>query len=185
MHHEGLLVLPKVLEVAGIRKCILVGHSDGGSIAIIYSGGTQAAPVLGLITEAAHVFCEEITIRSIEQAKANYEQTELRQRLKKYHGSNTDCAFWGWNGVWLSPDFMNWNIEEYLSGIKVPALVIQGADDAYGTLAQVEAISKQSGAETEIKVFKECGHAPHKDQTKKTFEAMRDFILKALGTYPD
>ena len=180
MHHEGLTVLPKILEVAGIRECILVGHSDGGSIAIVYAGGTQADPVRGLITEAAHVFCEEITVRSIEEAKTVYEWNDLRQKLMKYHGSNTHCAFWGWNGVWLDPDFMNWNIEEYLPGIRVPMLVIQGADDEYGTRAQVDAISRQAGADAEVKILPDCGHSPHKDQTEKTFEAMKAFISKIL-----
>jgi len=183
MHHEGLTVLPKILEVTGIRDCILVGHSDGGSIAIVYTGGTQAAPVRGLVTEAAHVFCEDMTVRSIEAAKTAYEKTDLRQRLMKYHGPNTDCAFWGWNGVWLDPDFMNWNLEEYLPGI------MQGlmwrAYDEYGTLAQVEAISRQAGADTEVKILTDCGHSPHKDQTEKTFEAMKAFIIKILGSSPN
>ncbi|MFH1481517.1 MAG: alpha/beta hydrolase, partial [Pseudomonadota bacterium] len=132
MHDEGLQVLPALLEVAGIRQCILIGHSDGGSIAIIYAGGTSAIPLRGLITESAHVFCEERTVRSIQIAGENYKKGRLRKKLEKYHGDNVDCAFWGWNGAWLHPDFKNWNLEEYLPGIDVPMLVIQGEHDEYG-----------------------------------------------------
>jgi len=140
MHTEGLDVLPRVLEAACIKDCILVGHSDGGSIAIVYAGGTLAAPLRGLITAAAHVFCEQLSVDSIERARTQYEHHALRQKLEKYHGENTTCAFRGWNDVWLHPDFMQWNIEEYLPGINVPMLAIQGVDDQYGTAAQIESI---------------------------------------------
>jgi pimeloyl-ACP methyl ester carboxylesterase len=180
MHDEGLQVLPKLLEVAAIRECILIGHSDGGSIAIVYAGGTAAPFVRGLITEAAHVFCEAKTVRSIQKARENYEQEDLRRKLEKYHGDNVDCAFWGWNGAWLHPDFINWNLEEYLPGIKVPMLVIQGEDDEYGTSAQVEAIARQAGAGAEVLMLPDCGHSPHRDQSTATFQAMTDFISRLL-----
>jgi pimeloyl-ACP methyl ester carboxylesterase len=177
MHDEGLQVLPALLEHAEIRECVLIGHSDGGSIALIYAGGTAALPLRGVITEAPHVFCEEITIHSIQQAREAYEKGDLRQRLQKYHGPNTDCAFWGWNDAWLHPDFANWNLEEYLPHITVPMLVIQGEDDPYGTSAQVEVIARQAGAGAEVLMVPQCGHAPHREQEVVTFQAMVRFIL--------
>lgn len=180
MHTEGLEVLPRVLAAIGIKECILVGHSDGGSIAIVYAGGTPAVPLRGLITEAAHIFCEQLSVDSIEAAKRQYEKKGLRQKLFKYHGANTRCAFRGWNDVWLHPDFMAWNIEEYLPGIKVPMLAIQGEDDQYGTPAQLEAIKKKSGRHTKTLLLPGCRHAPHAEQEQATLEAMRKFIQKLL-----
>jgi pimeloyl-ACP methyl ester carboxylesterase len=182
MHDEGLAVLPALLEVAGIRECILVGHSDGGSIALIYAGGTPALPLRGVITEAAHVFCEDISVQSIAAIKQPYEQGDLRQKLQKYHGENVDCAFWGWNGAWLHPEFRDWNLEEYLPGIKVPLLAIQGEDDEYGTTAQIEAIARQAGAGAEVVLLPNCGHSPHRDQEAATLQAMTRFIERVLDS---
>ncbi len=181
MHNEGLEVLPKLLEVAGIRDCILIGHSDGGSIAIIYAGGTEAIPLRGLITEAAHVFCEDICLSAVRHAREMYLNGKLRRKLGKHHGTNTDNAFWGWNDVWLHPDFRNWNIEEYLSGVKVPMLVIQGENDNQGTPSQVEAISRQVPTLVEAMMVPDCGHAPHKEQEAVVFKAMMDYIARLLG----
>ncbi len=181
MHEEALEVLPQLLEVAGIRDCILIGHSDGGSIAIIYAGGTNAPPLRGLITEAAHVFCEDIGLRSIRQAREIYLKGDLRPKLEKHHGTNTDNAFWGWNDVWLHPDFRDWNIEEYLSEVKVPMLVIQGEDDHYGTPAQVEAISRQVPTLVDAVMVPDCGHAPHKEQEAVVFKVMTAYISRLLG----
>lgn len=182
MHTEGRRVLPRVLAAAGIKDCILVGHSDGGSIAIVYAGGTPAVPLRGLITEAAHVFCEQLSVDSIRYAKKQYEKNDLREKLFKYHGANTECAFRGWNDVWLDPDFMRWNIEEYLPGIKVPMLSIQGADDQYGTAAQLAAIKEKTGSLTQTLLLENCRHAPHAEQAQATFDAMRGFIRKLLET---
>jgi pimeloyl-ACP methyl ester carboxylesterase len=180
MHTEGLDVLPRVLATAGIKECILIGHSDGGSIAIVYAGGTPAVPLKGLITEAAHVFCEQLSVDSIEAARVQYERHELRARLRKYHGTNTEYAFRGWNDVWLHPDFMQWNIEEYLPGIRVPMLAIQGVDDQYGTTAQLLAIEEQTGPLTETLLLPDCRHAPHVEQEQATLDAMQAFIQRLL-----
>jgi pimeloyl-ACP methyl ester carboxylesterase len=181
MQNEGLYTLPGVIEATGIRECVLIGHSDGGSIAVVYAGGTPALPLKGVITEAAHVFCEEVSVRSIQEARESYLYRDLRDKLKKYHGPNTDVAFWGWNKAWLDPDFMNWNIEEFLAGLRVPMLAIQGKEDQYGTMAQIQAIEAQAGGGVEVLVFDHCRHAPHLDQEEMVFEAMKSFILKAIS----
>jgi pimeloyl-ACP methyl ester carboxylesterase len=181
MHDEGLEMLPELLEVTAIRECILIGHSDGGSIAIVYAGGTSAKPLRGVITEAAHVFCEEISVRSIQQAKNFFQNGDLRLKLEKYHGANTECAFWGWNDVWLHPDFIHWNLEAYLPKIKVPMLVIQGENDEYGTSAQVGAIAQKAGMGAEVLLLPECGHSPHRDQEAPTLKAMTNFITTVFN----
>ena len=178
MHHEGLNVLPELLEKAGVKACVLVGHSDGGSISIVYAGGTPALPLKGLITQAAHVFCEDLTVRSIRAARDRYLEGDLREKLKKYHGPNVDGAFWGWNEAWLHPDFRKWNLESYLAGIRVPLLAIQGREDPYGTHAQVEAIKRRTSGRAEALMLKNCGHAPHRERPRATLQAMQDFILQ-------
>ncbi len=147
MHHEGEVVLPELLVKLGVAKPILIGHSDGGSISLIFAGKYPDA-VSGLILEAPHVFVEDLSIASIAQAKVTYETTDFPQRLGRYH-ANVDATFWGWNDIWLDPAFRSWNIEEYLPGITCPVLCIQGEEDEYGTIAQVEAI-KAGAPQTEI-----------------------------------
>ena len=182
MHGEALEVLPKVLAELGVEDMILVGHSDGGSIALIYAGGKRPRGLRGVITEAAHVFCEQITVDSIAEVREVYLKTNLREKLIRYHGKNVDTAFWGWNDVWLKPAFMEWNIEAYLPGVEVPLLVLQGEDDQYGTAAQVESIANKSGGAAEAVMIRECAHTPHKEQPEVTFEAMTAFIERMLSS---
>jgi len=130
---------------------------------------------LGLITEAAHVFCEDLSVRSIEKAREAFLQVDLRARLVTYHGKNVDCAFWGWNGAWLHPEFIHWNIEEYLPGIRVPMLSIQGENDQYGTPAQIASIRDKAGAE--VAMLPNCSHSPHIEQPVTTFQQMKAFVL--------
>ena len=179
MHEEGLAILPRLLQAAEVRDCVIIGHSDGGSIGIIYAGGTPAPRLRGLITEAAHVFCEDLSLRSIERARESYLNGTLRQGLERYHGKNTDYAFWGWNGAWLHPDFRQWNIESYLPGIRVPMLAIQGENDQYGTPAQVEAIAR-GAPQAEPLMLPDCGHSPHRDQEMMAIQAMTGFIARLL-----
>ncbi len=176
MHDEGLQVLPRLLERLDLRDVILVGHSDGASISLIHAGSGKADRVIGVICEAPHVFNEEVCVASIRQAKVAYETTDLRDKLKRLHGDNVDVAFWGWNGAWLDPDFWHWNLEEFLPGIGVPLLVIQGRDDEYGTARQYEAIKAQVGGPCEVAVLADCRHSPHKDQPEKALERMTTFI---------
>ncbi len=176
MHDEAEHVLPELVKVAGLQQYILLGHSDGGSIALINAGLGVQEGLLGIICQSPHVFCEEISVTSIQMAKRAYVNDGLRERLKKYHGENTDCAFWGWNDAWLDPDFVNWNIEQYLPNIRVPVLVVQGVDDQYGTVAQVEAITKQSGSQVEVSLLENCGHSPHREQESKSLQVMQKFL---------
>ncbi len=180
MHTEALTVLPRVLQAAGIKDHIIVGHSDGGSIGIIYAGTPLASQLKGLVTAAAHVFCEKITVESIFQAKINYEQGNLKKGLEKYHGKNTRYAFRGWNDVWLNPVFMHFNIEKYLPKIQVPMLALQGRKDQYGTLLQLDAISKKANR-VQANIIENCKHSPHLEQESQVLETMTHFILSILN----
>ncbi|MGA8050770.1 MAG: alpha/beta hydrolase [Burkholderiales bacterium] len=173
MHEEALESLPEVLAETGIRAPVLVGHSDGASIAIIYAGAGHPARALALM--APHVFVEEVCIRSIEQAKRDFESTDLPHKLGRYH-RDPRRSFYLWNDVWLDPAFLDWNIEEYLPGISCPVLAIQGADDVYGTMAQLQAIALKVKGPCELVELKRCGHSPFRDQPDATLDALVRFI---------
>jgi pimeloyl-ACP methyl ester carboxylesterase len=176
MHDEGLDVLPKILAAAEIQKAVLVGHSDGASIALINAGGVADQRIQSLILMAPHIFVEELTLTSIRQAKVAYETTDLRERLARYHGDNVDCAFWGWNQAWLDEGFQDWNLEEYLSKIKIPVLLIQGEHDNYGTIRQLEKTTEQLPYPAEMIILPGCGHSPFRDRPNETLNAITDFI---------
>ena len=184
MHHEALEVLPKVLDEAGLRQVVLVGHSDGGSIALIHGGSVRDLRVRGIVTLAAHVFNEDVCIASIRAARKAFENGDLRARLARYHGANVDCAFWGWNRAWLDPDFAAWNIEAYLSAIRVPLLAIQGEDDEYGTLRQIEAIREQAGGPVEARLLADCRHSPQHDQPQAALLAIQRFVARLDLDFP-
>jgi pimeloyl-ACP methyl ester carboxylesterase len=175
MHHEGEVVLPELLDKLEIKRPVLIGHSDGGSISLIFAGAYPDA-VSGLILEAPHIFVEDLSIASIAQAKVTYGTTDFPQRLGRYH-AHVDATFWGWNDIWLDPAFRSWNVEEYLARITCPVLCIQGEQDEYGTLAQVEAI-KAGALQTEILILANCKHSPHRDQSEKALDAMAEFVSK-------
>jgi pimeloyl-ACP methyl ester carboxylesterase len=175
MHHEAKVVLPEILAEHQIQDPILLGHSDGASIALIFAG-TWPGRVRGLILEAPHVFVEEFGLRSTVAIRTLYESSDLRERLSRYH-DHADEMFRGWNDVWLDPQFRSWNIEEYLAAITCPTLVIQGEDDQYGTVAHVEAIQRRvAGAQTLI--LPRCGHSPHRDQPELILEAIAKFVAR-------
>ncbi len=180
MHEEALDVLPAVLDAAGVGDAILVGHSDGGSIALIHAGAVGGSRIRALILEAAHVLVEDVSVESIAAAAETYRATDLRDRLARYHGANVDDAFWGWNDVWLDPEFRDWNIEAYLPGVVCPCLAIQGADDEYGTVEQVRRIEAGVTGPVETLMLSECGHAPHRDRPAETLAAMTRFV-RAIG----
>ena len=177
MHDEALHALPALLDALEVHAPILFGHSDGASIALIHAGGTRRQ-VTALILLAPHVMVENLSVASIAQAKVAYETTDLRARLAKHH-ANADSAFRGWNDIWLDPAFRAWNIEEYLPGIRCPILAIQGEDDEYGTMAQVERIARQA-RDVELLKLADCRHSPHKDQPEAVLAAAGDFVARVL-----
>jgi pimeloyl-ACP methyl ester carboxylesterase len=176
MHRAALEELPALRQALGIANPILIGHSDGGSIALIHAGAGRW-PVRALILEAPHVFVEELSLAGIAAAKQAYDSGALKSRLARAH-DHVEPMFRGWNDIWLSPQFRDWNIESSLPTIACPVLAIQGADDQYGTLAQIAAIERGVGGACEKLVLASCGHAPHRDREAATREAMAGFIAR-------
>jgi len=174
MHHEALKTLPELLDRLKIERPILLGHSDGASIALIYAGGAQQE-VGGVIAMAPHVMVEPKGIAGIEAVTLDY-PANLREKLARYH-SNPDSAFRGWSDIWLHPQFRAWNIEEYASRITCPVLAIQGFQDEYGTMEQIERIAK-AAPQTEILALEHCGHAPHRDHPELVCGAVNRFVTK-------
>jgi pimeloyl-ACP methyl ester carboxylesterase len=173
MHHEARVVLPELLRQFEFQQPILFGHSDGASIALIYAG-TWPQQVRALILEAPHVFVEDEGLQSIANIRALFESTDLPNKLSRYH-DHVEEVFRGWNDIWLDPKFSQWNIEEYLDAIACPVLVIQGENDEYGTLAQVQAIQRCIPA-TQALILPRCGHSPHRDHPNLTVEAIANFM---------
>ena len=166
--HDEADRLPEILAAEGVRDPILIGHSDGASIAIIAAGVVKPR---ALVLIAPHVFVEDVSVRSIEQVRDAY--AELRPKLARHH-ADVDGAFWGWNRAWLDPGFRAWNIEEYLSRVTAPVLIVQGEGDEYGTLAQVEAISRRVSSETLI--VPGAGHSPHRTHSAEVYARIAQFI---------
>ncbi|MDJ0608070.1 MAG: alpha/beta hydrolase [Kiloniellales bacterium] len=175
LEREATGALPAVLEACGIQRPILIGHSDGGTIALLYAAAFPDRPA-GCITEAAHVFVEAVTLAGIRQAVAAWDAGELRWRLERYHGDKTESAFRGWAETWLSPAFRNWNIVERLPGITCPLLVMQGADDEYGTPAQVAAIAEGAAGLVETCLLPDCAHIPHLQARDRVLAEMSAFV---------
>jgi pimeloyl-ACP methyl ester carboxylesterase len=175
MHDEAREVLPQILDAFDVRDAILIGHSDGASIALIYAGETGTR-VRGIVAEAPHVFVEDLSVESIALAKVAFETSDLAQRLARYH-KNVERTFYGWNDIWLHPEFRSWNIRDAVRGITVPMLLVQGVDDEYGTLAQLDAIREDaSKARIDTLVLADCGHSPHRDRAGMTLDAIAAFI---------
>jgi pimeloyl-ACP methyl ester carboxylesterase len=157
----------------------LIGHSDGGSIALIYASKFPDK-VKGLITEAAHVFTEGVTLEGIRNAVIKYKKGDLKNFLKNYHGNNTDNMFYGWSNLWLDEGFQNWNIKSSLSNIKCPLLAIQGNNDEYGTLEHINMIINEVKGLKESLIIKNCGHIPHRQAREFVLENMKMFIKKII-----
>lgn len=172
--HEEAALVPAVLAAAGTARAALLGHSDGGSIALV-AAAEHRALVDALILEAPHVFVEEISVASVERTTESFQTTNLRDRLGRYH-DDVDAAFGHWSGVWLDAGFRDWNIEALLNRIACPVLAIQGVDDEYGTLLQLDAIERHVRGPFERLVLDDCGHTPHRDQPEAVLGAIRDFI---------
>lgn len=178
MHREALEVLPALLEALRIERPVLVGHSDGASIALIHAGAGHAVRALAVM--APHVFVEPICVESIRKAADAFATTELAQRLGKYHRDPAK-TFHLWADAWLDPEFMRWNIEQYLTGIGCPVMAIQGEDDAYGTMAQLERIRRGVRGPCELVQLASCGHTPFRDQPQATLEALTRFVHECGG----
>jgi len=177
MHREALQSLPAVLKGLAIEKPVLIGHSDGASIALIHAG---AHPARGVAAMAPHVFVEPFGLKSIRKANSQFETTDLPARLAKYH-RDARKTFHLWADAWLDPAFEKWNIEASLPGIRCPVLAIQGEDDEYGSMAQLDAIRRQVSGPCELLKLEHCGHAPFKDQPEQVLKSMARFIGKIIA----
>ena len=179
MHTEALEVLPALLDMIGFRRGLLIGHSDGASIAAIYAGGIQDHRVRGLSLIAPHFIVEDISVKSIEGIKREYETGKLKQRLARWH-KDVDSAFHGWNGAWLDPEFREWDISEYLSYIRVPVQIVQGAQDQYGTLRQIEVAEAECYCPVDVAMIEGAAHSPHREATTGTLDAIAEFVNRIL-----
>ena len=171
MHAQAFEVLPALLDRLGVERPWLFGHSDGGSIALLHA---SRFPVAGVVAVAPHLFVEDVSIASIEQARIAFETGDLRRGLAKYH-DDPDSAFRGWNDAWLSPAFRAWNIEAEIAAIDCPVLAVQGENDEYGSLEQIRAIARHA-PQTELLPIARCGHSPHRDQPEVLIREAGRFI---------
>jgi pimeloyl-ACP methyl ester carboxylesterase len=182
MHRQAYDVLPALLAHLAIGEPVwLFGHSDGASIALLFAAAYPDR-VAGVIAVAPHIFVEDLSIRSIDAARTLYRTTDLRERLSRYH-ADPDSAFWGWNDIWLDPAFRDWNIEDQLANIRWPLLAVQGEDDEYGTMAQIEGIARRVPHAQLIKL-PACGHSPHRDQPQALIAAAVRFLEAAAPRSP-
>jgi len=179
MHDEARVTLPRLLDAIGFRRGLLIGHSDGASIAAIYAGSHQDHRVGGLVLIAPHFFTEDSGIASIADAKKAYETGDLRPRLARWH-ADVDNAFNGWNGAWLDPAFRRWDITEFLAYIRVPVLIVQGEDDQYGTVRQIEAAERECYCPVEVALLPGAKHSPQREAPEATLAAIADFVARAL-----
>ena len=178
LHHESWQVLPDLLAQIGVEKPVLLGHSDGASIALLYA---SHCPVSACIAMAPHVIVEDISVSAIQLAKTAFEHGDLRQRLARFH-ADVDTAFWQWNDIWLSPAFRPFDIRSICHAITDPVLALQGRQDAYGTLQQINDI--QTLGRIERVVIEDCGHTPHRDQPERALALVVDFLANLSGTGP-
>lgn len=183
LHDEAIRSLPALFESLGIADCpkILVGHSDGGTIALIHAGA-HPAHILGVISEAAHVLVEADTRNGILQTKEEYGKGRMRELLKRYHGERTDALVYGWISNWLSEESRTWNVEAFLSKIVCPVLAIQGDEDHFGSYAQMASIQKYTRGKTTLLYLSGCGHIPHQQEKETVVEAMAEFIFERINT---
>lgn len=176
MHEEALEHLPRLLDALRLERPLLIGHSDGASIALIHAAASQR-DVAGLVLMAPHVFVEDVSLASIARIRDTYLATDLRSRLARYH-ARVDDAFLGWADAWLDPAFRDWSIEALAERIAVPVLIIQGVDDEYGTLAQIDRIAARVKGSIERIVLEACGHSPHRDQESAVLDAIAAFAAR-------
>ena len=177
MTYEAVNVLPQVLDAIGFQRGILFGHSDGATIAAIHAGSVEDFRVRGLIVMAPHFFTEPGGLASIAEAKVAFDSGDLKQKMARYH-RDPEVAFRGWNDVWLHPDFAKWNVAEVIDYFRIPTLAIQGRDDQYGTLAQVEVIEERAYSPVDLVVIDDCKHAPHLEQPEAVLREVAEFAAR-------
>jgi pimeloyl-ACP methyl ester carboxylesterase len=182
MHIEALEVLPKLLDAIGFRRGLLVGHSDGASIAAIYAGGIQDHRIRGLALIAPHFVVEDVSVASIEAIGKAYQTTDLRAKLARWH-KDVDNAFQGWNDAWLDAKFRDWDISEYLAYIRVPVAILQGADDQYGTIRQIEIAQQDCYCPVDVTIIPGAGHSPHREAPGATLDFIAEFAGRILQTH--
>src|SRR5258708_15441433 len=182
MHVEALEVLPRLLDRIGFRRGLLLGHSDGASIATIYAGGVPDHRVRGVAMIAPHFVVEDVSVNSIAEITVAYETTNLKTKLARWH-SDVDNAFYGWTGAWLDPGFRNWDISEYLAYIRVPIAILQGVDDVYGTMRQVEIAQEECYCPVDVTVIPGAGHQPHREAPGATLDAISEFANAVLRVH--
>ena len=175
MHDEARDTLPKLLDAIGFHDGFLLGHSDGASIAAIYAGSHQDHRLRALVLIAPHFFTEEEGIASIVEARKNYETTDLRAKLARWH-ADVDNAFTGWNGAWLDPKFREWDITEFLAYIRIPILIVQGEGDQYGTVKQIEAAERECYCPVEVALLPGAKHSPQREAPDATLKAVSEFV---------
>ncbi|MGH6683858.1 MAG: alpha/beta fold hydrolase [Pseudolabrys sp.] len=181
MHNEARETLPRLLDEIGFRRGLLIGHSDGASIAAIYAGSHQDHRVCGLTLVAPHFFTEDAGIASIVEARKAYEAGDLRARLSRWH-VDVDNAFKGWNGAWLDPGFRQWDITEFLAYIRVPVLIVQGEEDQYGTVKQIQTAEQECYCPVEVALLPGAKHSPQREAPEATLKAISEFVARALAS---
>jgi pimeloyl-ACP methyl ester carboxylesterase len=179
MHEEANSVLPQLLDAIGFRRGLLVGHSDGASIAAIYGGSVQDHRVRGLVLMAPHFFTEDMGIAEIARAREAYATTDLRQKLARWH-ADVDNTFKGWNDAWLDPQFRKWDITEPLAYIRVPVLIIQGENDQYGTVKQIEVAQQECYCPVDVALLPGIKHSPHREAPDATLRTIAEFSNRLL-----
>ncbi|HUR96413.1 MAG TPA: alpha/beta hydrolase [Gemmatimonadales bacterium] len=179
LDREALVALPALLAELGLASPVLVGHSDGATIALIHAADGRWN-VRGLVLEAPHVFVEQVTLRGVVRARAAFTDGTLRERLRPWH-ADVDATFRGWADVWLQPEFRDWNIEGRLTGVRCPTLLIQGENDQYGTRKQLTAIERGISGPVTTVVLPDCGHAPHAERGDEVLDRMARFLSESIG----
>jgi len=182
MSREALDVLPVLLDAIGFTRGVLLGHSDGASIAAIHAGGTGDHRVRGVVLIAPHFVVEDVSVASIAEIRKTFETTDLRAKLARWH-QNVDNAFYGWNDAWLDPDFRRWDISGYLAYIRVPVAILQGANDQYGTIRQVEIAQEECYCPVDVTIIAGAGHSPHREVPELTLATISEFASRILTVH--
>lgn len=174
MQREALEILPKLLDAIGFQRGLIVGHSDGASIAAVYAGGVEDHRIDGVVLIAPHFMVEDMGLKAIAETRTAFETTNLREKLARWH-KDVDNAFNGWSGAWLDPKFRAWDISEYLAYIRVPVAIVQGINDQYGTIRQIEIAEQECYCPVEVTMIPGAGHSPQRDATAATLNAISEF----------